>query len=108
MRLEKVGSKNEEVQRASDFQERKHLRVENFEYSREGSDPGLVMIFNQEKFQNWKERAGSTRDTNEIILCLQRHGYNICADDIRTNYTTQKIKYQLNEGNLFIFQIIFC
>lgn len=77
--------------------------MEHFEYSREGTDPGLVIVFNQVNFLSESKRTGSTRDTNEIILCLQRLGYNIYKDDIMTDQTTFEITTKLEKGNWLIF-----
>lgn len=77
--------------------------MDKFEYERKGDDPGLVLIFNQENFKNLSTRTGSTRDVNEIIISMQRQGFNIHEDDIMTNGTTQAIKDKLDKGILIIF-----
>ncbi|KAK5640374.1 hypothetical protein RI129_011185 [Pyrocoelia pectoralis] len=49
------------------------------EYPRNGSDPGLVVIFNQQTFDGSDElvRLGTNRDVNELIVTFGRLGYNI-------------------------------
>ncbi|RZC36707.1 caspase-like protein, partial [Asbolus verrucosus] len=75
-----------------EFVERKDLLVSSFEYSRNGNNPGLVLIFNQESFEdiNMSYRFGSRRDVNEIIICMSRLGFNISEE--RNIFTDLKRK----------------
>ncbi|KAJ8919924.1 hypothetical protein NQ315_006453, partial [Exocentrus adspersus] len=78
------------------FKERDHFRTdERFEYPRTGSDPGQILIFNQERFTYKPERKGSTRDVNEIIQSFQRLGYNVEKKDILNDGTTADVKQKL-------------
>ncbi|XP_072397309.1 caspase-7-like isoform X2 [Diabrotica undecimpunctata] len=79
------------------FVERKHLRTDQFEYERTGDDPGYILIFNQETFadKEIKTRRGTTRDVNELVICLQRLGFNIEKENILTDQTTEEIKQVL-------------
>ncbi|KAF2881842.1 hypothetical protein ILUMI_24343 [Ignelater luminosus] len=52
---------------------------DNREYVRSGTDPGLVVIFNQQQFESvdYSKRTGTNRDVNELILTFGRLGYNV-------------------------------
>lgn len=71
------------------------------EYPRDGNDPGLVLIFNQECFAYEEDRIGTRRDVNELVICLQRQGFNIGKDSIMHNGTANDIKEKLKEGEYF-------
>ncbi|KAB0791990.1 hypothetical protein PPYR_13951 [Photinus pyralis] len=64
---------------APKFTENPHAVEHEDEYPRTGSDPGLVVIFNQQTFGDDDEmaRRGTNRDVNELILTFGRLGYNI-------------------------------
>lgn len=79
------------------FVERKHLLTDVFEYPRTGNDPGLVLIFNQENFDSQKDRVGTRRDVNELLICLQRQGFNIGKDNVMHNAQPDEIKAKLKE-----------
>ncbi|CAG9827706.1 unnamed protein product [Diabrotica balteata] len=79
------------------FVERKHLRTDQFEYERTGDDPGYILIFNQETFAELKTRRGTKRDVNELVICLQRLGFNIEKENILTDQTTEEIKQVLTK-----------
>ncbi|KAJ3660337.1 hypothetical protein Zmor_004789 [Zophobas morio] len=73
------------------FTERHQLPLAPFEYQRSGTEPGLVLIFNQEAFDDKSYRLGSRRDVNEIINCVSRLGFNINDKCIFTDYTRDQI-----------------
>ena len=73
------------------FTERHQLPLAPFEYQRSGTEPGLVLIFNQEAFDDKSYRRGSRRDVNEIINCVSRLGFNINDKCIFTDYTRDEI-----------------
>ncbi|XP_018567841.1 caspase-3 [Anoplophora glabripennis] len=79
------------------FVERKHFLTDTFEYPRNGSDPGFVLIFNQENFENERDRVGTRRDVNEITECLQRQGFNIGKSNIIHNASPEEIKAKLKQ-----------
>lgn len=78
--------------------ERQNLLLDRFEYQRHGKEPGFILIFNQENFTYSSARKGSRRDVNEIILCLQRFGYNIDSNNVLTDYSRDQINDKLKEG----------
>lgn len=80
------------------FQERHNFILDEWEYSRSGTDPGLVLIFNIENAVNQKQRRGTRRDVNEIIICVQRLGFNINKKNIIHDGTTVEINKKLEEG----------
>lgn len=80
------------------FVERKHFLADKFEYPRNGNDPGLVLIFNQENFEYEKDRVGTRRDVNELVECLQRQGFNFGQNNIMHNASADEIKAKLKEG----------
>lgn len=86
------------LSKIEEFQERHHLQLDKFEYSRHGNDPGLVLIFNQENCPNFKPRSGTRRDVNEITICMQRLGYNIQKENVITDGTTSEILNKLKQG----------
>ncbi|CAH1998644.1 unnamed protein product [Acanthoscelides obtectus] len=92
-------SLNADVDSSVRFQERTHFYTEKLEYPRHGTEPGFIFIFNQETFsERCKNRPGSTRDVNEIILCLQRLGFNIDRNkNILTDGGTEEIVAKLKE-----------
>ncbi|CAH0546107.1 unnamed protein product [Brassicogethes aeneus] len=80
-------------------------------YPRDKNDPGKIIIINYE-FADKEPRIGSRRDVNEMILCLQRQGYNIYENDILTDkskeyvldYLEEVAKSQLSDVNcLMVF-----
>nr|CAH7751994.1 unnamed protein product [Callosobruchus chinensis] len=79
------------------FSERSHFYTEKLEYPRDGDEPGFIFIFNQESSKYRPEkRRGSTRDVNEIVLCMQRLGYNIERNNnILTDGGTVEVKTKL-------------
>ncbi|XP_066148219.1 caspase-7-like [Euwallacea fornicatus] len=79
------------------LKEREHLLpLDNFEYNRKGSEPGRVIIFNQEFGDDHVMiREGSRRDVNEIIMCFQRLGFNMSADDVLLDSTAKQITHKL-------------
>lgn len=78
-----------------------------WEYNRNGTNPGLILIFNFiNKSDGSAKRVGTNRDVNEIILCLQRQGYNIERSNIINDGTTTQIEEKLDEGICKI--IYFC
>ncbi|XP_074034882.1 caspase-7 [Leptinotarsa decemlineata] len=81
------------------FQERKHLPIDKFEYPRNGHEPGLILIFNQEKFNDpeSKRRTGSRRDVNEIVICFQRQGFNVDPENIMTDFTVEEVRNKMSE-----------
>lgn len=90
-----------------EFTERHNLQLDKFEYPRNGNDPGYVMIFNQENCDGFKKsRTGTRRDVNEIIICMQRLGFNIKEDNIITDATTYEIQQKLDESTYGV-KIIF-
>lgn len=62
-----------------------------YEYPRTGTDPGLVVIFNHERFDNQDLRKGSRRDVNELIQSLGRVGYNIEKKYIHNDLTRKEV-----------------
>ncbi|XP_066255947.1 caspase-6-like [Euwallacea similis] len=88
------------INHASDIplKERDHLSpVDKFEYDRQGSDPGRIIIFNQEfGDDSTLKREGSRRDVNEIILCFQRLGFNIFEEDVLVDKTEDEILGKLD------------
>ncbi|XP_060520241.1 caspase-6-like [Cylas formicarius] len=81
------------------FSERAHFSLDDLEYPRNGIEPGKVLIFNQEVFEDSEldYRRGSVRDVNELIICMQRLGFNIEKGDICTDYTAEGIFKKLDE-----------
>ncbi|XP_044269704.1 caspase-6-like [Tribolium madens] len=73
------------------FVERQELLLSPFEYQRMGEDPGLVLIFNQELFEDQPYRLGSRKDVNEIITTMSRLGFNIHDENIFNNLTRDQI-----------------
>lgn len=71
---------------------------DEFEYDRSGSNQGLVVIFNQRRFQksNLQDRQGTNRDVNEIVQCLGRLGYNIDKENVFEDLTREEILDVLN------------
>ncbi|VEN36778.1 unnamed protein product [Callosobruchus maculatus] len=94
------------------FHERTHFYTEKLEYPRHGDEPGFIFIFNQEKSDHRPEkRLGSTRDVNEIVLCMQRLGYNIernsnILTDGGTDDVMDKLK-KLSEMNFSRYNSLF-
>lgn len=70
---------------------------DDYEYPRNGTDPGLVVIFNHERFENLDLRKGSRRDVNELIQSLGRVGYNIEKQHIHNDLTRREIMQVLKE-----------
>lgn len=71
---------------------------DDYEYPRTGSDPGLVVIFNHERFDAPVDfRKGSRRDVNELIQALGRIGYNIEKKHIHNDLTRKRIICVLKE-----------
>ncbi|CAH1372229.1 unnamed protein product [Tenebrio molitor] len=89
-----VKQNNDELEK---FVEREEFLLTKFEYPRNGKDPGLVLIFNQECFEDKKYRLGSRRDVNELITCMSRIGFNIHENHIFTDYTRDKILNLINK-----------
>ncbi|CAH1108430.1 unnamed protein product [Psylliodes chrysocephalus] len=87
------------IQAEKRFVERRNLRTDDvFEYKRNGDDPGLILIFNQETYEDETlgTRKGSRRDVNEIAVCFQRLGFNIDEHHhIMTDFKTAQIKETL-------------
>ncbi|KAG5899360.1 hypothetical protein JTB14_036849 [Gonioctena quinquepunctata] len=81
------------------FTERKHFALDTLEYQRKGDEPGLILIFNQENFldPDVKQRRGSRRDVNEIVICFQRQGFNIDEENILTDCGREIILAKLKE-----------
>lgn len=79
------------------FMERQNFSLEKLEYERTGTDPGTIIIFNQEVFddENLRMRTGSRRDVNEIITCFQRLGFNIYENNIHHDKTAEDIFKEL-------------
>lgn len=76
------------------FEERRHLKYDKkWEYPREGTEPGTLLIFYQETFKDdsHDKRNGGRRDVNEIIICFQRLGFNITEENICCNFTKAEI-----------------
>lgn len=82
------------------FKERAHFNLDYFEYPRNGTDPGKVLIFNHETYDDSgvSLRPGTRRDVNEIILSLQRTGFNIHGDDVMTDFTEKEVMDKLTSG----------
>lgn len=82
------------------FKERTHFNLDYFEYPRLGTDPGKVLIFNHETYDDpgLSPRPGTRRDVNEIILSLQRTGFNIHEDDVMTDLTEKQVMDKLTNG----------
>ncbi|XP_030761476.1 caspase-7-like isoform X2 [Sitophilus oryzae] len=77
------------------FQERHHLNLDtDFDYPRKGTDPGIVLIFNNETFSD-EPRLGSRRDVNEILICFSRLGFNIHESDVCTDYSAERIQNKI-------------
>lgn len=70
---------------------------DEYEYPRKGTDPGLVVIFNQENFEHVSKRKGSRRDVNELIQAFGRIGYNIEKKYIHNDLTRKEIIQILKE-----------
>ncbi|GJQ67689.1 hypothetical protein Trydic_g16515 [Trypoxylus dichotomus] len=83
------------------YVERQDNYPDELEYARDRKDQGIVIIFNQERFDYEGPRRGSTNDVNNIILTLGRLGYNINENYIFSNLTSyqvlDKIKQIQNE-----------
>lgn len=78
------------------FEENKNFYQDELEYPRNGTEPGLVLIFNQENFSSKDRRFGSVRDVNEIMLCFSRLGFNIREEHIFSDYTRDEIFKAIN------------
>lgn len=70
---------------------------DDYEYPRTGTDPGLVVIFNHERFDYLDLRKGSRRDVNELIQAFGRVGYNIERKHIHNDLTRKEIMNVLKE-----------
>lgn len=72
---------------------------DKYEYERNGTDAGLVVIFNHERFSNAGVgfRKGSRKDVNELIQSLGRVGYNIKKQYIHNDLTRKEIMKVLTE-----------
>ncbi|KAI4470577.1 caspase [Holotrichia oblita] len=79
------------------YSEPQNTPRDELEYERNKSDQGLVIIFNQKKFQDESEREGTTKDVNDIIFTLGRLGYNIDEQYIFIDFTTKEILEKINE-----------
>lgn len=64
------------------FYERNYY-LDPLEYKRDGDEPGLVLILNQEHFEGAVNptRHGSKKDVEDIITCFGRLGFNINRKD---------------------------
>ncbi|ERL95701.1 hypothetical protein D910_00135 [Dendroctonus ponderosae] len=95
------------------FIEPRRFNLDEFEYERAGTDPGRIVIFNQEIFGNLKicndatgkvedhrleTRSGSRQDVIAIINTFQRMGFNIRANDVLSNGTVEDVLAKLDEG----------
>lgn len=81
------------------FVERQTEITDDFEYIRDRREPGLILIFNQDNFQDFKlNRKGSKKDVYELIVAFSRIGYNIEQDNIFNNYTRKDILEVLKKG----------
>lgn len=63
-----------------------------YEYRRKGQDPGLVVIFNHERFDSLDLRKGSRRDVNELIQSFGRIGFNMEKRHIYNDLTRKEFK----------------
>ncbi|XP_008199500.2 caspase-like protein isoform X1 [Tribolium castaneum] len=79
------------------FIERQDLLLSPIEYQRKGNDPGLVLIFNQESFEDQPYRLGSRKDVNEIIITMSRLGFNIHDENIFNNLKRDEILATVNK-----------
>ncbi|XP_019766512.2 caspase-7 [Dendroctonus ponderosae] len=94
------------------FIEPRRFNLDEFEYERAGTDPGRIVIFNQEIFGNLKicndatgkvedhrleTRSGSRQDVIAIINTFQRMGFNIRANDVLSNGTVEDVLAKLDE-----------
>ncbi|CAG9761399.1 unnamed protein product [Ceutorhynchus assimilis] len=79
------------------FIEPQNFNLGVFEYERNGSNPGKVIIFNHEFYDdhNIKVRRGSRRDVNEILTCFQRLGFNIHEGDLLLDSTVAEIQQKI-------------
>lgn len=79
--------------------ERTNLLTSPFEYRRNGTDPGLVLIFNQENFESeQRTREGTRRDVNEIITTMSRLGFNMNKDRVYQDKTRKEILEVIQES----------
>ncbi|XP_050309740.1 caspase-1-like [Anthonomus grandis grandis] len=80
------------------FKEPTHYNLDEFEYDRNGNNPGKLIIFNHQVYDNEKikERFGTKRDVNEIIICFQRLGFNVSEDDVVTDATIEQVRAKLD------------
>lgn len=76
---------------------------DDYEYPRNGTDPGLVVIFNHESFldSSVQFRKGSRRDVNELIQSFGRVGYNIEKNYIHNDLTRKEILKVLKASKIF-------
>ncbi|KAL3285177.1 hypothetical protein HHI36_019296 [Cryptolaemus montrouzieri] len=92
---EVIQPKNQRYQEESifgRFTENLRYLEDPLEYRREGSEPGLVLVFNQETFDNGSPtRDGSLKDVEDIVTCLTRLGFNISSKHIFTDLTKDEI-----------------
>ncbi|KAF5287190.1 hypothetical protein FQA39_LY16009 [Lamprigera yunnana] len=79
------------------FEEDPKFVPNDYEYPRPGKDPGLIVIFNQQKFEKFEERLGTNRDVNELILTLGRLGYNIEEEFIYNDLPKKDVLDKLSD-----------
>lgn len=70
---------------------------DSYEYPRTGTDPGLVVIFNHERFDYLDLRKGSRRDVSELVQAFARVGYNIEKKYIYNDLKRKEIMIVLDE-----------
>ncbi|KAK9882055.1 hypothetical protein WA026_018905 [Henosepilachna vigintioctopunctata] len=79
------------------FEENQNFRTDRLEYKRTGSEPGLVIIFNFEEFENTTARPGSSKDVDDIVTCLARLGFNINPKHIFNNLSKDEMLENVSE-----------
>lgn len=89
---------NKESQYRENFVENPEQVHDENEYKRCGTDPGLVVIFNQVNFDFLDPRSGSNKDVNELIVTFGRLGFNIDRKYIHSDFTKAQIENQLKES----------
>ncbi|XP_044766269.1 caspase-3-like [Coccinella septempunctata] len=80
------------------FFDKREYCLDALEYPRDGDDPGLVLIFNQEHFQGSNEtREGSEKDVQDIITCFGRLGFNIRKNHIFKDCSEKELFQKVDE-----------
>lgn len=76
---------------------------DDFEYDRSGSDPGLLILININKYDNdrHKQRRGSNKDVKDLINAFGKINFNINKKFIHENLSKSKILSFLKEGEYY-------